>query len=184
MRDSRRGATILETMLAVSMVSIIASMAVTLIHLAHRTYESVEKDNQENRELLRFANRFREAAHGSSIVDVTEDGRALSLKNSDSKLMTTFVVADAEITMQRTAGETVLQRDSFALHGPKRSAKLDSMTDANASQQRASEWSFFYDANKQLVGASRNGERSVTLSAALNLYDIPETGETGEETDG
>ena len=110
----RRGFTLLETMLAVVLVSLGVGIAVSLVQLGNRVYEGVLEDSQQCRQWLRLAAQLREDIHLASRADVSNDGQMLRLTGGTNQQIT-FQIDGTHITMKRSQDSQMIAGDRFSM---------------------------------------------------------------------
>jgi prepilin-type N-terminal cleavage/methylation domain-containing protein len=123
----RRGLTLVETMLAVVLVSLGAGIAVSLVQLGNRVYEGVLEDSQQCRQWLRLAGQLRDDIHGASRAIVSNDGQMLTLTGRTSEQIT-FQIDGSHVTVKRSQDNQMIAGDRFSMVAAKgmRFATLDS----------------------------------------------------------
>lgn len=110
----RRGFTLLETMLAVVLVSLGVGIAVSLVQLGNRVYEKVLEDSQQCRQWLRLAGQLRDDIHGATLANVSNDGQTLTLTGGTGEQIT-FQIDDSHVTMKRTQNNQMIAGDRFSM---------------------------------------------------------------------
>lgn len=76
---NRRGKSLVELLVVISMLGAILGTTGTIIHRLMRAERAVENDLQRNRTITALAEQFRSDAHAATRAEVTDDGHGLTL---------------------------------------------------------------------------------------------------------
>jgi hypothetical protein len=156
----RRGKSLIEMLVIISVLSVVMSLAGGTLILLLRCERQVKRDLDQERSLVRLGQQFRADAHAATGAEV---GPACVLKLAGGQTIR-YAAGNAGVTREVMDGEKVEHRDQFALPAPA-DVRFESPAEASGKLVR-----LLIQPSSDTPNGIVLTARPATIEAALNLY--------------